>query len=293
MEPEVFSPLILDFKIPRWILACSVGAMLAQAGAVTQAIYRNPLAEPSIIGVSSGAALGAAIASICLPLSWSLWSIPLFAFLGGLILSFSVYGMARHQGQTSVMILVLSGIVVSLFVQAFISLISYIGQESSIRQFHFWQMGTLVDRDLGLVGANLILCILCTMFFKSRAQVLDIMLLGDAHARYLGVDVEKVKMHCMLVVVCATALTVATCGFIGFVGLIVPHFIRLLFGVSHHKLILYSAYVGSLLLSLADLLADHILYPAQLPVGLVTAVIGTPLFLFLLYQNKKVWSVPC
>jgi len=279
--------VLMELRLPRLLLAMMVGAILAQCGAVMQGLFRNPLADPGIVGVSSGAAVGAVIAICLLPVTMTVWSVPSFAFLGGLITTLLVYSLARSPNGTSVLMLLLAGIAVSAFSGALIGFISYFADDQKLRALSLWQMGSLA----GASSANLWLCFITMLVlawaFQQKAVALNALLLGESEARHLGIKVESLKLHLIVLTAIGVGIAVATSGIIGFVGLVVPHLVRLCLGPNHTHLLPLSALCGALLLLLSDLLSRTLVQPAELPVGLVTALLGAPFFLALLIQQRS------
>ena len=276
--------------MPRLLLAVFVGAILAQCGAVVQGLFRNPLADPGIIGVSSGAAVGAIVAIVVFPAVWGSWTIPTMAFVGGLLTTLLVYGLAQSKSGTSVLILLLAGVAISAFAGAAIGFLSYFADDASLRELNVWQMGSLTganDANLWLAFTTMVLLMIA---FQRRAQALNALLLGEPEARHLGIDVEQLKLQMIILTAVGVGVAVSCSGIIGFVGLVVPHLVRLATGPNHHFLLPLSALLGAVLLMCSDLLARLVVQPAELPVGLVTVLLGAPFFLILLIQQRKNWS---
>lgn len=278
-------------RLPRLALAGVVGAALALCGAVMQGIFRNPLAEPGIIGVSSGAALGAVVAILAggsLGAGYlAAFSIPLAAFVGALIATSAVYLTARHEGRTEVVTLVLCGIAVSAIAGAGVGMAQFVADDEELRSIVFWTLGSASGargRDLLVI---LPLVVVGTVVALRLAAALNLLVLGEREARYLGISTEQVRGT--LIVVCAlvTGAAVAVAGIIGFVGLVVPHLIRLAFGPDHELLLPASTIGGAALLLLADLAARTVAAPAELPLGVVTALIGGPFFFWLLRRTRR------
>ncbi len=279
--------VIWELRLPRTLLAMLVGAQLAQCGAVMQGVFRNPLADPGIIGVSAGAAVGAVLAIFFSPTEISVWTVPLGAFAGGLGCSLLVYGLARGQLGTSVLVLLLAGIAISALAGSLIGLISYLSDDARLRDVTLWQMGSLAAADSWRLALLMVAAPLLAMRFQQRSSALNALLLGEAEARHLGIDVEALKRELILLVALGVGLCVAAAGAIGFIGLVVPHLIRTLTGPDHRSLLPLSALGGALLLLLADLLSRVLVAPAELPVGIVTALLGAPFFIMLLWQFKE------
>ncbi|MBS97437.1 MAG: iron ABC transporter permease [Oceanospirillaceae bacterium] len=279
--------VVVDLRVPRTLLAMLTGALLAQCGAVMQGLFRNPLADPGIIGVSSGAAVGAVLAIVMAPLAWVAWATPVAAFTTGLLTTLAVYALARTANGTSVTILLLAGVALAAFAGSAIGLMSYFASDQDLRSLSLWQMGSLTSASsTGLVLSALAL--LMTAFqFQRRAAALNALLLGEAEARHLGIRVERLKLELILLTALAVGIAVANTGVIGFVGLVVPHIVRMLVGPDHKRLLPLAAVSGALMLLLADTLARVLVPPAEIPVGIITALIGAPFFLALLLKQRK------
>ena len=287
--------VIMELRLPRLLMAVAVGAILAQCGAIMQGLFRNPLADPGIIGVSSGAALGAIIAivalpTVALPTTLGIWGVPFAAFVGGLVTTLLVYQLARSDTGTSVLMLLLSGIAISAFSGAMIGFMSYFTSDEKLRELSLWQMGSLA----GAGSANLwlwfsVLTLISIAFYRS-AGALDALLLGEPEARHMGIPVERLKLQLIILTAIGVGCAVALSGVIGFVGLVVPHLVRMVAGPGHRSLLPLSALLGALLLVMADLFSRLMVQPAELPIGLVTALIGAPFFLALLIQQRRHWK---
>ncbi len=284
--------VIHTVRLPRTLLCVLVGAILALCGTVMQGLFRNPLAEPGIIGVSSGASLGAACAIVIfgssrfIP-SWLVSTLlPVCAFLGGALTTVIVYrlGTARHG--TSITIMLLAGIAVSALSGAAIGYLNYAADDQMLRDLTLWSMGSLA----GATWHNIVLCavvlLLLLGFFIWRARALNALLLGETEAKYLGIAVQPLKRELILLSAIGVGVTVSAAGLIGFVGLVVPHLGRMLVGPDHRNLIPVSTCLGALLLTVADMVARVAVAPAELPIGIITALVGAPFFLYLLLQQK-------
>ncbi len=274
-------------RLPRLFMAVLVGASLATAGAVMQGVFRNPLAEPGVIGISSGAAVGAS-AVIVFGLSFAgPLTLPLFAFLGGLAATIVVYTSARADGRTEVVTLVLTGIAVNAIGGAAIALFTYLGSTQEREQIVFWQLGSLngtrwqdVTIVVPLVAVGVAVCLLLS-------ADLDLLALGERQAEHLGVRVERLRVVAIVVIALLTGAAVAFCGIIGFVGLVVPHLMRMLLDPGHRLLLPASALGGAVLLVAADLVARTVVPNSELPIGMITALIGGPFFFWLLRRTRR------
>lgn len=285
--------IFVRVRIPRIILAALVGAALACSGVVLQAILRNPLADPYILGISSGAGLGV-ITAVISGVTWSFWGgspITVFAFAGATLTVWLVWCIGRLTGKSQVTTLLLAGVVVNAFFSAVIMFLTSIAKSEQIRWTVFWLMGNITEKDLPVlwVSAGCILTGILGLF--SICHRLNILTFGEEEAKGLGVDTEKTKAIALGFAAFITAIAVSLSGLIGFVGLIIPHGVRLVFGPDHRQLLPVSAIIGSAFLVVADTIARTIIAPAQLPVGVITAIAGGPFFLVLLarYTRKVSW----
>lgn len=280
--------ILLQLRLPRVVLAGAVGASLAVAGAVFQGLFRNPMADSHVIGISSGAALGAVAAMLIgLPAAWGgIGAIPVFAFAGGAATLILVYQMARVGKEVPVMPLLLAGIALSAFLSALVSLLTYFADEQ-LHQVVFWIMGGLGGATWLKVKIMLPYALLGfgSVYFFHRD--LNALLFGEETARHLGIDTEKIKKVLLAGSSLLVAAAVSTSGIIGFVGLVVPHFIRLLIGPDHRHLLPASALLGAVLLIVTDTLGRTVIAPRELPVGIITALLGAPLFVYLLKKRKQ------
>ena len=279
--------VIWELRLPRTLLALMIGAVLAQSGAVMQGLFRNPLADPGIIGSSSGAALGAALAIILLPPSLQAFSTPIAAFVGALVTTLLIFKLAQSQQGTSVVMLLLAGIAVGAFSGAAMGFLNYIADDQALRDLTLWQMGSVATASETTLWLCLAAAVVLAIYFQRNAQALNAMLLGEAEARHLGIDVERVKMKLIIITTIGIGIAVSASGIIGFIGLVIPHLVRMLIGPDHRYLLPLSALLGAMLLLSADIAARLLLPPAELPVGLLTAVLGAPFFMVLLIQQRK------
>jgi ABC-type Fe3+-siderophore transport system, permease component len=280
--------LILQLRLPRVLLGLLVGAVLAICGAGVQAVFRNPLAEPGLIGVSAGAALSAALVLTLWPalLASATWSLPLAAFGGAALTTWLVATLARGEGYTRVSTLLLVGLALNAAAGAGVGLLAILAGDQGLRSVTLWLFGNLGAAGWPQIGLALPALLAPLIWLPLRARALDALLLGETEAAHLGVAVEPLKRGVLLAVVLGTGAAVALTGIIGFIGLLVPHLARLLVGVGHRRSLLLSALLGAALLTLADTLARGLTAPIELPVGLVTALLGAPLFLLLLLRLR-------
>ncbi|MFF1872736.1 FecCD family ABC transporter permease [Kitasatospora herbaricolor] len=278
--------VLWNVRLPRVVLALLVGASLGCAGALMQGMFGNPLAEPGVIGVSSGGAVGA-VGCIVLGLdSLGSWTITVFAFATGLLTVFAVYAMSRSGGRTEVVTLVLTGVAVNAFCGALIGIFLFTADSAAINQVTFWQLGSLSQATWGKVLGVLPFALIGLAVAPLYARRLDLLALGERPARHLGVDVERMRLVLITVVALLTAAAVAVSGIIGFVGLVVPHLLRMAAGPGHRFLLPGSALGGALVLVAGDLAARTLAQPAELPLGVLTALIGSPFFFWLLRRTR-------
>ncbi|MGW8482313.1 FecCD family ABC transporter permease [Microbacterium sp. NPDC055903] len=279
--------VILNLRLPRLVLGLLVGAALAVSGVLMQAVFGNPLADASVVGVSSGAALGAA-ASITFGLAtFGMWTTPAFAFLGGLVAVFSVYFISRSGGRTEVVTLLLTGIAINAIGGAGMAFFTFLGTTSTREEIVFWQLGSLNGAlwpNIALVAPLVAIGIAVALIVSHQ---LDLFSLGERTARHLGVRVELLRMIVIVTVALLVCAAVAFAGTIGFVGLVVPHLMRMAIGPAHLPLVISSAIGGALLISLADLLARTLVPLSDMPIGMITSLVGGPFFLWLLVRTRR------
>ncbi|WP_435860620.1 FecCD family ABC transporter permease [Streptomyces microflavus] len=284
---RVGESVLWNVRLPRVVLALLVGASLGCAGALMQGVFGNPLAEPGVIGISAGAAVGA-VASIALGLTFfGNWTITVFAFVAGLATVLLVYTLSRSGGRTEVVTLILTGIAVNAFAGALIGLFIFFADNAQITQITFWQLGSLSQATWPKVLAVLPCALAGLLIAPLYARKLDLLALGERPARHLGVDVERLRILLVLVVALLTAAAVAVAGIISFVGLLVPHLLRMANGPGHRFLIPGSALGGALVLVAGDLAARTVAAPAELPLGVLTALFGSPFFFWLLRRTRR------
>ncbi len=285
--------VINEIRLPRTILCMFIGAILAICGVVMQGLFRNPLAEPGIIGVSAGAALGGAFAIVMFadfsqnyPQLMNLAALPLFAFLGGSLTTILVYKLGSNKFGTSVTIMLLAGVAISALSGAAIGYMNFVADDQMLRDLSLWSMGSLAGAKWSGIGLASVTLAVLLFWFQKKAMALNALLLGESEARHLGIPIQKLKRQLILLSAVGVGVTVSICGAIGFIGLIIPHLGRMLAGPDHRTLLPISALLGALLLTAADMAARIAVAPAELPVGIVTALIGAPFFIYLLFQQK-------
>ncbi len=286
--------ILWDIRMPRAVIGALVGASLAVSGAIMQGLFRNPLADPGLVGVSAGAGFGAVAAIVLgglLPLSlqsvFGFYLVPFAAFLGGWLSTILLYLIATQNGRTSVATMLLAGIALGALTGAMTGLIVYHADDDQLRDLTFWSMGSIAGATWPKVwtAAPLIGLTLCAAPFMARA--LNALALGEASAQHLGISVQRMKNIAILTVAGSVGASVAVTGGIGFVGIVVPHLLRLVQGPDHRGLLVNSALLGAILLLIADCVSRTVIAPAELPIGIITAVIGGPFFLWILLKNRK------
>lgn len=292
-ESSQSAVIVLDIRLPRILLALLVGGILAATGAVMQGLFRNPLADPSLIGVSSGASAGASLAIVtaspwlAVSAETGLTLVATGAFCGGVAAALLVYRLATSEIGTSVATMLLAGIAISALAGAFNSLLSYFAGNDMLRQISLWQMGHFANASGPRLALITGVAVLLALLLPGDSRALNAMLLGESEARYLGVDVQKVKRRLIVLTALGVGVSVAVVGLVAFVGLVVPHGVRLLIGPDHRWLLPASALGGGLLLVVADTLARVVLSPVELPTGILTALLGAPFFIALLAGQRR------
>jgi len=283
------STIILEIRLPRVILAGLVGASLATAGATYQGLFRNPLADPYLIGAAQGASLGAVIGFL-LPIAWQGFGfslIPLLAFIGALVATAVVYGLARVGKTVPVTTLILAGVALSALLGSIVSYL-IISSGEKMHGIIFWLMGSFSLSQWSEVGIVLPYVAVGIAVILIFARLLNVMQLDEEQAQQLGVSVEKLKIILLAAATLITAASVSFVGTIGFVGIIIPHAVRLIWGADHRFLLPLSVLTGAIFMILTDLVARIVLAPTEIPIGVITAICGAPFFLYLLRRRKRV-----
>jgi iron complex transport system permease protein len=290
--------VLWSIRIPRIAAAAMVGSLLAVSGAIMQGLFRNPLADPALVGVSSGGAFAAAVAIVFTDsqLGESLRFmqnelLPLSAFVGSLATTVILYAIANRAGRTSIAIFLLAGLAIAAIANAGIGLLVFMADDRQLRDITFWMLGSLSGATWAktaviapVLAAALIACLWIT-------RGLDLLVLGEAEAFHSGVDVERLKRISIVLVSAMTGVAVSICGVVGFVGIVVPHLLRLVIGPAHRLLLPASALLGAILLVGADTLARTIVAPAEMPIGILTAAVGAPFFLAMLLRQRGLVSL--
>ncbi|MFH1239265.1 MAG: iron chelate uptake ABC transporter family permease subunit [bacterium] len=283
--PDFYQTILFEIRLPRILLGCIVGAGLAVSGAVFQGLLRNPLADPYILGTSSGAALGASL-GLLLKLDSFSYGLPLTAFLFSILALMLVYGIANSGGRMQLQVLLLAGVIVSTFLAALVMLVMSLAKRE-VQEIIFWIMGNLGQTDYVFIRVVGIMVLAGCAGVYVFARDLNIISLGEEKAVYLGIEAEKVKKILFVVTALIVGAVVSISGMIGFVGLIIPHLVRLIVGPDHRILLPASGLVGAIFLILSDTLARTIAAPIEIPVGVITALFGAPFFIFLLIRQRK------
>jgi heme transport system permease protein len=293
-EPTLDQRIFLELRFPRAILCLLVGASLGVGGTLMQALFRNPIVEPGLVGTSSGAAFGSALFFVLggvFHTGTSLWNLPIAACAGGIISTYLVFLLARSRedGRASIVMLLLTGLAVNALFMSAIGFLSYIARDPQARSITFWSLGTLSGANWKAVEIVALTTILGSIVALHYAKQLNALMIGEEEATYLGVNVNRLKWIILSVNVVIVAVATAFTGVISFVGLVVPHILRMLGGADNRFLIVGSALTGATLLTLADLIARLSVRPAELPIGIVTSAVGVPVFIFLLRRRQYVF----
>ncbi|MEJ8560498.1 iron ABC transporter permease [Yoonia sp. GPGPB17] len=285
--------IVWDIRLPRTLIGALVGAALAVSGAVLQGLFRNPLADPGLVGVSAGASFGAVIAIVLggsapfwLQASLGSFMVPFAAFLGGWITTILLYSVATRNGRTSVATMLLAGLALAALASALTGVLVYYATDDELRDLTFWGLGSVAGANWQKFWSAAPLIIVCLLAAPFLARSLNALALGEAAAGHLGIRVQAMKRIAILTVACSVGASVAVTGGIGFVGIVVPHLLRLVQGPDHRGLLINSALLGGVMLLLADAIARTVIAPAEMPIGIITAIIGGPFFLWILMRNR-------
>ncbi|WP_230460343.1 FecCD family ABC transporter permease [Sansalvadorimonas verongulae] len=281
-------------RMPRTVLGVLVGSTLAICGGAMQGLFRNPLADPSIIGVSSGAALGAGVGivltgllPVALVSTLQVYTVPFLAFLGGFGATLAVYKIGTTANGSSVATMLLAGIAIGALSGAGMGTLNYIADDTMLRNLTFWQMGSLGGATWEQLTVIIPVLVVIQAALMSQAKGLNALLLGESEARHLGHNIQKLKVRLIVLTALGIGVSVSVSGMIGFVGLVVPHLVRMTIGPDHRFLLPASALLGASLLLLADVIARVVVSPAELPIGIVTALLGAPFFMSLLLKQRS------
>ncbi|MDN6018791.1 MAG: iron ABC transporter permease [Enterobacterales bacterium] len=287
---DYYLDIWLNVRMPRVLLAVLVGAALATSGVIMQGLFRNPMADPGLLGVSSGSALmvGMAIVfPVSLPTLFLMYEHMLFAVLGSLLICTFIFFLSGRSSHGGMLHLLLAGIAINALCGAAIGILSYVGDDQQLRQLTLWMMGSLGQAQWPTLLVSASLALPAIFFTWRNAGTLNLLQLGDEEAHYLGVNVKRKRQMLLVLSSLLVGASVAISGVIGFVGLVVPHLVRMTIGSDHRWLIPCSALCGACLLLLADTLARTVVQPAEMPVGLLTSLLGGPYFLWLIFRCRR------
>lgn len=289
-EQQVFA----NIRLPRLLMGLAAGAGLGLAGALMQGLFRNPLADPGLIGVSSGAALAAAALVVMgalwfpsVPRSLGSWPLMLTAFIGGLVTTGLIYGLAQTGGGTRIGVMLLAGVAINALAMAGLGLLSFLSTDEQLRNLQLWLMGSLGSTRWPVALSACAVVLLAAWLAQRLAQPLNAIALGEAQASLMGVAVERSKRWAVVLAALVVGCITAACGMIGFIGLVAPHWVRLIAGPDHRVVLPASALLGAAMVVFADAFARTVVAPAELPLGVLTALVGVPLFLAMLRQFRR------
>jgi iron complex transport system permease protein len=286
--------VLMNIRLPRVVLGVLIGAGLGISGAAIQGLFRNPLAEPGLIGISAGATL-CAVLVIVLEVSFftkiggviGFYAISLAAFIGACVTTFIVYRMSTRHGKTEITTLLLSGIAINSLALGFVGLLTYMATNEQLPVITFWSLGSLGGASWETVSGLLPFIIIPVVTLPFLAKSLNALTLGDAQALHMGINVVNMKRIIIVLATMAVGASVAVAGVIGFIGLIIPHILRMTFTADNRLVIPGSALLGAALLTAADMVARTIVAPAELPIGILTALIGTPVFMYIIVTERN------
>lgn len=286
--------ILSDLRLPRIVMGILIGSMLAVSGTCMQGMFKNPLATPDLIGITSGATLFAAVSIVLggvlkafIPESLHFYLLSLMAFVGSLLTMLLVYKIATVNGKTNVVMMLLSGVAVTAIGFAFTGFLIYLSKEEELRDLTFWNLGSLAGATWMKNALLLAVLLLSYFFLLGKGKSLNALMLGENDAKHLGVPVEKIKKQIVVFTALMVGTTVAFAGTIGFVGLVIPYILRLLFKSNYQLILPLSAVFGSILLVVADTISRTIVAPSEIPIGILTAMLGAPVFILILIKNKK------
>ncbi|WPU91488.1 iron ABC transporter permease [Mucilaginibacter sabulilitoris] len=291
---EQYETVLMIVRMPRVLMGLLIGAALGISGAAIQGIFRNPLAEPGLIGISSGASLFAVLiiaseVSLFAGLGnlFGYYFLAFGSFVGAGIATFVVYQISRSDGNPNVATMLLAGIAINALAGALTGLVTYMANEQQLRNVTFWLLGSLGGATWQIVLCLLPFILIPLAFLPMMGKTLNAFALGETQAQQLGLPVGRAKRCVVILATMAVGASVAVSGIISFVGLLVPHMVRLIFGVDNRRVLPASALMGAIILTLADMIARKLVAPVELPIGVVTALLGTPVFLYILIKDKK------
>lgn len=289
---QLHKDVLVNIRFPRVILAGLVGASLSLSGACLQGLFRNPLADPGLIGVASGAALGVALTIVLgsdhIPNILNPYLLPISAIVGSAIIITALFYITKGFGYAGITYMLLAGIAINSFAGVGIGFLTYISDDSELRSLTFWTMGSFGGTTWQLIVPAIIIIGTTIIWSFKISRKLDLIQLGEAEAQRLGVNISQLRNEIIISSAIIVGVSVSLSGIIGFVGLVIPHLIRMIGGVNHYFLLRGSVLAGALLMILSDLLARTLIEPAELPVGLITSAIGSPFFLWLIFRLKRI-----
>jgi len=293
LEESLNKVVLYEIRIPRVLLAGFVGASLGLSGASLQGLFRNPLADPGLIGVSAGAALGAALlivlgSSLIPEFIFNTFALPIAAVSGAAVVITMLYFFTRGFGYQGITYMLLIGIAVNALASVGIGVLTFISSDSELRGLTFWTMGSFGGASWQIILPALFIISCSILWMIPAARKLDLLQLGEPEAYRLGIDVQRLKFKVIISSAITVGISVSLSGMIGFVGLVVPHLARLMGGVNHSYLLPTSAFLGASLMMIADLLSRLLISPAEVPVGLITSALGAPFFLWLIYRSRQI-----
>jgi iron complex transport system permease protein len=281
-------------RLPRVLLAVLTGAALAMAGATIQGLFRNPLADPALIGISSGASVSAVLFIVWghqlftqLSAMIGMYALSIATFAGAFVTTLIVYSLSQVNGKTMVSTMLLAGIAINALTGAVTGMFTYAANDVQLRSITFWALGSLGGATWQSLSGILPFMLVPLLLLPAMSKPLNAFALGEANAQHLGINTERTKRTIILLTALCVGASVSVTGIIGFVGLVVPHIVRTVIGPGHHYLLVLSALAGALLVVVADLVSRTLFAPAELPVGIITAIIGAPFFLYLLLKDRK------
>lgn len=289
--------VVYNIRFPRAVYSCLIGAGLAVSGAALQGIFRNPLVDSALIGISTGASLFASLFILFNGLvPWLIFfneglSLSIVAFFGASFIAFVVYRLSLSNGEINSLTLILAGIALNALTASLTGLLSFLATDDQLRDLTFWTLGSLGSANNDSLILLLVFTLVPMSVILMQAKSLNVLSLGESNAQYMGYKVKTIKV---IVIVCSTCMVgaaVSMSGVIAFIGLVVPHIIRIVSGPDHRLLLPYSAFFGAILLSCADMISRTILPPAEVPIGIITALMGTPVFIAIIFKHKRKFSV--
>jgi iron complex transport system permease protein len=294
---EVEYNVIYNIRFPRAVYSCLIGAGLAVSGAALQGIFRNPLVDSALIGISTGASLFASLFILFNGLvPWLVFfneglSLSIVAFLGASLVAFIVYRLSLSNGEINSLTLILAGIALNALTAALTGLLTFFATDDELRDLAFWTLGSLGSANNDSVLLLLVFTLVPMILIFLQAKSLNVLSLGESNAQYMGYKVKTIKLVVIICCTCMVGAAVSMSGVIGFIGLVVPHIIRILAGPNHRCLLPFCAFFGAILLSCADMISRTILPPTEVPIGIITALMGTPVFIAIIFKHKRKFSV--